>query len=88
MIVNKEIENLECFEEGDKSLYDEIVTILSDNGIVDEFAVNVDEKTWNEIKNDFIKRLTLTNDELEQYLKKSDYVFVYKNGKYKLCIPE
>ena len=88
IIVDKEIENLECFEEGDKSLYDEIITILSDNDIIDEIAVNVDDKTWNEIKNEFMKRLTLTKDEFEQYLKKSDYVFLYKNGKYKLCIPK
>jgi len=88
VIIDKKIENLECFEEGDKSLYDEIVTILSDCGIMDEIAVNVDDKTWNEIKNEFMKRLTLTKDEFEQYLKKSDYVFLYKNGKYKLCIPK
>ena len=86
VIVDKEIENLECFEEGDRNLYDEIVEVLSDNEIVDELAINVDDKTWNEIKSDFMKRLTLTKDELKQYLKKSDYVFVYKNGKYKLCI--
>jgi len=86
IIVDKEIENLECLEEGDRNLYNEIITILSDCGIVDEFAINVDDKTWNEIKNDSMKRLTLNKDEFKQYLKKSDYVFLYKNGKYKLCI--
>ena len=86
LIIDKEIENLECLEEGDKSLYDEIVGILSDCGIVDEFAINVSDKTWSEIKNETMRRLTLNKDEFEQYLKKSDYIFVYKNGKYKLCI--
>ena len=83
LIIDKEIENLECLEEGDRNLYDEIVGILSDN----EIAINVDDKTWNEVKGEFMKRLTLDNDELKKYLKKSDYIFVYKDGKYKLCIP-
>ncbi len=86
VIIDKEIENLECFEEGDRSLYDDILAVLSDCEIVEEFAINVDNQTWNEIKDDFIKRLTLNENELENYLKKSNYIFLYKNGKYKLCI--
>jgi len=69
-------------------LYDEIVGILSDNDIVNEIVINVNDKTWNEVKDEFMKRLILDKDEVEQYLKKSDYVFVYKNGRYKLCIPK
>ena len=86
IIIDKEIKNLECFKEGDRDLYDDIISILSDCEIVNEFVINVDDKTWNEIKDDYIKRLTLSENEFKQYLEKASYIFIYKDGKYKLCI--
>jgi len=86
IIVDKEIENIECLKEGNRDLYDDIVTILSDYEIINEFAINVNDKTWNEIKDDSIKRLSLNEDEFKRYLKNANYIFVYKDGKYKLCI--
>ena len=50
IIVDKEIENIECIKEGNRDLYDDIVTILSDYEIINEFAINIDNKTWEEIK--------------------------------------
>jgi len=88
IIIDKENENLECLKEGDKDLYNDIVSILTDDDIIEEFAININDKTWEEIKDKYIKRLTLNENELKQYLKNANYVFVYKNGKYKLCIPE
>ena len=88
IIIDKEIENLECIKEGDKDLYNDIVSILTDDDIIEEFAININDKTWEEMKNDFMKRLTLNENGLKQYLKNANYVFVYKNGKYKLCISE
>jgi hypothetical protein len=41
VVIDKMREGLECFEEGDIELYDDIVTILSDNDIVEEYFVNV-----------------------------------------------
>ncbi len=46
----------------------------------------MNDKTWEEIKDDYIKRLTLNEDELKRYIENSYYVFVYKDGKYKLCL--
>jgi hypothetical protein len=86
IIVDKEIENIECLKEGDRDLYIDIVNVLTDCEIINEFAINVSDKTWNEIKDDSIKRLNLNEDEFKRYLENANYIFVYKNGKYKLCI--
>jgi len=86
IIIDKEIENIECLKEGNRDLYDDIVTILSDCEILNEFAINIDIKTWEEIKADYIKRLSLDKNEFKRYLENANYIFVYKNGKYKLCI--
>ena len=86
IIVDKEIENIECIIEEDRDLYIDIVSVLTDCEIINEFAINVNDKTWNEIKHDSIKRLSLNEDEFKRYLKNANYIFVYKDGKYKLCI--
>jgi hypothetical protein len=86
IIIDKEIENLECLKEGNRDLYDDIVSVLSDYEIVNEFAINVSDKTWQEIRDDYIKRLTLNEDEFKRYIENADYIIVYKNGKYKLCL--
>ena len=88
IIIDKEIENLECIKEGDKDLYNDIVSILTDNDIIEEFAININDKTWEEIKDKYIKRLTLNENELKRYLENANYIFVYEDGKYKLCIPK
>ncbi len=87
VIIDKEIENLECIKEGDRSLYDDFITILSDYEIVNEYAVNVSDETWKKIRDDSIKRLFLDKNEFKYYLKNANYIFVYKDGKYKLCLP-
>ncbi len=56
IIIDKEIENIECIKEGNRDLYDDIISVMSDYEIVNELAVNVDDKTWNEIKDDYIKK--------------------------------
>ena len=59
---------------------------MSDYEIVNELAINVDDKTWQEIKDDYIKRLTLNENEFKRYIENANYIIVYKNGKYKLCL--
>ena len=86
IIIDKEVENLECLKEGDRDLYDDIMSVLTDCEIVNEYAVNVSDKTWNEIKDDYIKRLILSENEFKRYIEKASYIFVYKDGKYRLCI--
>jgi len=60
---------------------------LSDYEIVNELAINVNDETWRKIRDDSIKRLFLDESEFKYYLKNANYVFVYKDGKYKLCLP-
>jgi len=86
IIIDKEIEDIECIKEGNRDLYDDIISVMSDYEIVNELVVNVSDKTWNEIKDDYIKRLTLSEDEFKRYIKNANYIIVYKNGKYKLCL--
>ena len=86
IIIDKEVENLECLKEGNRELYDDIMSVLTDCEIVNEYAVNVDDKTWREIRDEYIKRLTLNEKDFKRYLEKATYIFVYKDGKYKLCI--
>jgi len=86
IIIDKEIEDIECIKEGNRDLYDDIISVMSDYEIVNELVVNVSDKTWNEIKDDYIKRLTLSEDEFKRYIKNTNYIIVYKNGKYKLCL--
>ena len=86
IIIDKEIENLECIKEGNRDLYDDIINVLTDCEIVDELAINVSDKTWNEIKDEYIKRLILNENEFKRYIENASYIFVYRNGKYKLCI--
>ncbi len=86
IIIDKEIENIECIKEGNRDLYDDIISVMTDCEIVNELAVNVNDKTWNEIKDDYIKRLTLNEDEFKRYIENANYIIVYKDGKYKLCL--
>jgi len=86
VIIDKEVENLECLKEGDRYLYDDFITILSDYEIINEFAVNISDETWKKIRDDSIKRLFLDENEFKYYLKNAGYIFVYKDGKYKLCL--
>lgn len=88
VIIDKETENLECFKEGNRDLYLDVVSVETDDDIVDEYAINVSDKTWEEIEDEYIKRLNLDDNEFKQYLENAIYIFIYKDGKYKLCIRE
>jgi len=87
VVMDKTREKLECIKEGDIELYYDMITILSDKDIVEEYFVNVSEETWNTFKDTYAKRVFVNESELEKYLKTSAYVFVYKNGIVKLCLP-
>jgi hypothetical protein len=86
VIIDKEIENLECIKEGNRDLYLDVISVLTDDDIVDEYAINVNDMTWEEIEDEHIKRLTLNEEDFKRYIENSYYIFVYKDGKYKLCI--
>jgi len=88
VIIDKELENLECYKEGNYDLYLDVISVLTDDDIVDEFAINISDKTWEEIEDKHIKRLTLNEEDFKKYLENAIYIFVYKDGKYKLCTQE
>jgi len=87
VVIDKTWEGLECIKEGDIELYYDIVTVLSDKDIVEEYFVNVSDETWNAFKDPYAKRVFINESELEKYLKAATYVFVYKNRTVKLCLP-
>jgi len=87
VVIDKTWEGLECFKEGDIELYDDIVTVLSDKDIIEEYFVNVSDETWYTFNDSFAKRVFVDESELEKYLKAATYVFVYKNRTVKLCLP-
>ncbi len=87
VVIDKLREGLECIKEGDIELYYDIVTVLSDKDIIEEYFVNVSDETWNAFKDPYAKRVFVNELELEKYLKAATYVFVYENGAVKLCLP-
>ena len=87
VVIDKTSERLECIKEGDIELYYDIVTILSDKDIVEEYFLNVSDETWNTFKDPYAKRVFVNESELEKYLKAATYVFVYKNRTVRLCLP-
>jgi hypothetical protein len=87
VVIDKLREGLECIKEGDIELYHDIVTVLTDQDIVEEYFVNVSDETWNAFKDPDAKRVFVNESELEKYLSAATYVFVYKNGTVKLCFP-
>jgi hypothetical protein len=87
VVIDKLREGLECIKEGDIELYYDIVTVLSDKDIIEEYFVNVSDETWNTFKDPYAKRVFVNELELEKYLKAATYIFVYKNRTVKLCLP-
>ena len=87
VVIDKTWERLECIREGDIELYYDMIAVLSDKDIVEEYFVNVSDETWNAFKDPDAKRVFVNESELEKYLKAATYVFVYKNRTVKLCLP-
>jgi len=87
VVIDKMWEGLECFKEGNIDLYDDMISVLSDCDIVEEYFVNVSDETWNAFKDPYGKRVFVNESELEKYLRGASYVFVYENGTVKLCSP-
>ena len=91
IVLDKDREDLECFEEGDMDLLEDILSILSDCDIVETYFINVEDETWKKLADDDSIRLNLSEEEVKRYLEKTrygmGYVFIYENGKVKKCLP-
>ncbi len=78
VVIDETREELECIKEGNIELYYDMITILSDKDIVEEYFVNVSDETWNTFKDTYSRRVFVNESELEKYLKTSAYVFAIK----------
>jgi hypothetical protein len=87
IVLDEDREDLECFEKGNVDLFEDTLSILSDCDIVSVYFINTNDKTWNKLADYNSKRLDLSEKEVKRYLRKAIYVFVYKNGKIKKCLP-
>jgi len=91
VVFDKDRKDLECYQEGDISLFWDTLSILSDYEIVETYFINVEDETWNKLQEWDSKRLNLNKEEIKQFLNKCrygmGYVFVYEDGKVKKCLP-
>ena len=91
IVLDKDREDLECYTEGDISLFEDTLSVLSDCDIVETYFINVDDETWKKLAGDDSIRLDLSEEEVREYLNKTrygmGYVFIYENGKVKKCLP-
>jgi len=90
VVLDKDREDLECFEEGGINLFEDTLSVLSDCDIVETYFINVDDETWQTLAGDDSVRLNLSEEEVKHYLEKTrygmGYVFVYEKGKVKKCL--
>jgi len=91
IVLDKDREDLECYQEGDASLFEDNLSVFSDCNIVETYFINVSDNTWEKLADDDSVRLDLSEDEIRKYLNKTGYgmgyVFIYKDGKVKKCVP-
>ena len=91
IVLDKSRKDLECIEEGDMDLFEDTLTTLWDNGIVETYFINVNDETWKRLSDNSSVRLNLSEKELKEYLNRTrygmGYIFVYENGKVKKCLP-
>jgi len=92
IILDKYVKNLECYQEGDVSLFEDTLSILSDCDILKTYFINVSDETWEKLADNDSVRLNLSEEGVRKYLDKTrygmGYVFIfYKDGKVKKCVP-
>jgi len=91
IVLDKDRNDLECYEEGDVSLFEDTLSVLWDCDIVETYFINVEDETWKKLADDTSVRLNLNEEEVKKCLDKTKYgigyIFVYQNGKIKKCLP-
>jgi len=91
IVLDKDREDLECYQEGDIELFKDTLSVISDCDIVETYFINVRDETWERLADDDSIRLNLNEEEVIKYLDKTrygmGYVFVYEKGKVKKCLP-
>ena len=91
IILDKNRKDLECYEEGDVDLFEDTLSVLWDNDIVETYFINVSDETWRRLADSTSVRLNLIEEELKRCLDKTrygmGYIFVYEKGKVEKCLP-
>jgi len=91
IVLDEDRKDLECVKEGDVSLFWDTLSVLSDYDVVELYFINVNDETWNKLKDYDSVKLNLNEEEVREFLDKTrygmGYVFVYRNGKIKKCLP-
>ena len=91
IVLDKDRDDLECYEEGDESLYEDTLSIVLACEKVETYFINVEDKTWKKLADWDSIRLNVSEEEVKEYLNKTrygmGYVFIYKDGKVKKCVP-
>jgi hypothetical protein len=91
IVLDKDVKNLECYQEGDASLFEDNLSVFSDCNIVETYFINVSDNTWEKLADDDSVRMNLSEEKVRKYLDKTrygmGYVFIYKDGKVKKCLP-
>jgi hypothetical protein len=57
VVLDKDRDDLECFEEGDVDLFEDTLAVLWDCDIVETYFVNVNDETWRKLADDSSVRL-------------------------------
>jgi len=90
IVLDEDRKDLECYQEGDTSLFWDTLSILSDYEIVETYFINTNDETWNRLNDYDSVRLNLSEEEVKKYLEKTrygmGYIFIYQNGKVKKCL--
>ena len=91
IVLDKDRDDLECYEEGDESLYEDILSNIWTCEKVKTYFISVEDKTWKKLADWDSIRLNMSEEEVKEYLDKTrygmGYVFIYKDGKVKKCVP-
>jgi len=91
IVLDKDMDDLECYQEGDTSLFWDTLSVLWDYDLVETYFINVKDETWNRLKDYDSVKLNLSEEGVRKYLDKirygMGYVFMYQNGKVKKCLP-
>jgi len=91
IVLDKDRKDLECYQEGDISLFWDTLLILSDCNVVETYFINTNDETWKKLADSDSIRLNLSEEEVIKYFDKTrygmGYVFVYEDGKVKKCLP-
>jgi hypothetical protein len=91
VVLDEDRDDLECYEEGDISLFENTLLVLWECEIVETYFINVKDETWERLADDDSVRLDLSEEGVKKYLDKTrygmGYVFIYKDNKVKKCVP-